>query len=89
MAEPPGQRDLTVNPVPLERKAKQARRAPREPVVLPVLRARMASQAQMELPVEVALREPPVLRARRVRPVPRERKVDPETSSLAQEFILE
>ena len=49
-----------------------------------VLRALMASQAQMELLVEAALLEPRVLQAR---PVPRELRVGPETANVfAPEF---
>ncbi len=80
VADLPDPPELRVNPVLPERKAKQGLRAPREPAVLPVLRVRMASQAQMDLPVEAALPERRVLPARLARLVPRERKVDPETS---------
>jgi hypothetical protein len=52
--------------------------------VPPVLRALMASPAQMELLVEVALREP---RVRKARPALRELRVDPETGNVfAPEF---
>ena len=78
--------ELTVNPVLPELRAPLALRAPPELMALPVFKALMASQAQMELLVEPALPEQRVLKARPALRGLKALRVGPETANVfAQE----